>query len=155
MGEDGARLGLRSVGRARYVFGMRFVVPLTLGLVMILSGCGAGTAELFAPRTPAAPDASGTRASIEQVRWAIRVGLVRKRWNILEENPRAFVARVTSGGHRATVQIRYNATGWTIEHLASSPGLLYREHKNRIHRRYNHWVKGLDNAIQLALVERR
>jgi hypothetical protein len=48
-----------------------------------------------------------------------------------------------------------NESGWRIAHVQSSPGLKYghdARHGEVIHRRYNHWVRLLDQAIRGELV---
>lgn len=84
--------------------------------------------------------------SVAEVREVVLRGLAQKRWNVQREEPSAIVASVTAGGHEATVRIDYNSAGYSISYVDSSSGLKY--DGQNIHRRYNHWVRLLDDAIR-------
>lgn len=103
---------------------------------------------------------NGQGPTREQVLEAIRMGTAQKRWAIVQEQPGAVVASVTSGGHSATVRIEYDERGWVIHHQDSSPGLKYNpDYRGSgrviIHQRYNFWVRHLNRAIENALLDSR
>lgn len=88
----------------------------------------------------------GRVLSEAEVRQIIVRGLARRRFQVLREEPNVVFAHIVSGPHEAQVRIDYNAAGYAISYVDSSPGLKYDGHN--IHKRYNHWVRGLDEAIR-------
>jgi hypothetical protein len=86
-----------------------------------------------------------TLAESEVRQIIVRAASLRK-WTIEREEPRIVFARIVSGPHEAVVRIDYNSAGYSISYVDSSPGLRY--DGVTINRRYNNWVRLLDNAIQ-------
>lgn len=119
-----------------------------------LSACKPAHAPLYAPTTKAGIRSSGGAFTVREIRTAVFGGLQAKGWRIMSEKSGEVEAETTSGGHTARVLVRYNAGGWSIGYVSSSPGLKYQadsRHGPIIHRRYNHWVRLLDEAIQRQL----
>lgn len=126
----------------------------TLGLATTLSACSPHLAPILAPQSPAGLDAAGQAPSAREVGDAVRAGLIKKRWVITATTDQHVDAQVSAGGHTATVRVAYNAGGWSISHIQSSPGLKYGQHRRHgaiIHRRYNNWIRQLDHAIRAQL----
>jgi hypothetical protein len=69
-----------------------------------------------------------------------------RRWTVEREEPGVIFARIVSGQHEAVVRMDYNSAGYSVSYVDSSPSLRY--DGVTIHRRYNHWVRLLDDAIQ-------
>jgi hypothetical protein len=86
--------------------------------------------------------------SVERTRQAIRDGLAAKRWKVDRDEPGRIIATITMGEHQATVRITYTADHYSIHHQESSNGLKY--DGTNIHRRYNHWIRLLSQAIDHA-----
>lgn len=119
-----------------------------------LSACRPAHAPVYAPTTEAGMQASGGQFTAKEIQTAVFGGLQAKGWRIMSQKNGEVEAETTSGGHTARVLVRYNATGWSIGYVSSSPGMKYQhdsKHGPIIHRRYNHWVRLLDEAIQRAL----
>ena len=88
--------------------------------------------------------------TLESVGEVIRAAVQARGWTIREDQPGRIVAStVAHGGHTAAIQIDYDTYRYSITHLESSDGLLY--DGSNIHRRYNHWVRLLDEMIQYEL----
>lgn len=131
------------------------VLALVVAGVLGNVACSPGMAPVFSPVTAAGVSPNGAPYTLEQVEMAVVQGATAKGWTVAHRAPGLVVADVTSGGHGARVQILVNEGGWRIVHEQSSPGLKFRKddrHGEIIHRRYNHWVRLLDEAIRQALV---
>ena len=127
---------------------------LVLPVILALSACRPNKAAVESPHSQSGLNASGAPYSSEEIAAAVRAGLVAKRWTISTDEPGAVTGTVTAGGHSATVRVVYDAQGWAIEYVGSSPGLVYENHPELgplIHHRYNLWVSHLDNAIRGSL----
>jgi hypothetical protein len=138
---------------------MRFIkLPSWMILFALAFGCAPHLSDVQVPQGFANVNAYEAPATLEQVQQAIRIGAAKKRWVILEEGPGYEIARVSSGGHDATVRVDYNQAGWLISHQFSSPGLKYNpDYQGRqvIHHRYNLWARHLSRAIENALSQMR
>jgi hypothetical protein len=130
-------------------------------LVLVLAGllgnvaCSPGLAPVYSPVTAAGLSPNGAPYTQQQVEAAVVQGSLAKGWTVVHHEPGTIVADVSSGGHGARVRILVNGGGWRIVHEQSSPGLKFRHddrHGEIIHRRYNHWVRLLDESIRHALV---
>ncbi len=114
-------------------------------------GCAPSLAPIYRPQTNAGITPEGQPYSVEQVEQAILRGAALKKWFIVQRGPGFIVAETSGGGHSAQVRIVYSNAGWQILHVQSTPGLKHgsdQRHGEIIHRRYNHWVKLLDDAIR-------
>ena len=114
-----------------------------------MTGCFGRRAPVYTPQN-AVSTATGAPLSVDSVRQAIVQGCLAKGWAIDQQASGIVRASVYAGGHSATVQIHYNSTGYVIQHVQSSPGLKFDGHY--IHRRYNHWVRLLDESIKRQLL---
>jgi hypothetical protein len=133
----------------------RNVCSLALTLMLVSTACHVTQAPIESPRTEVGLSSQGQPHRMEEIADAVRRGLLKKGWNILQDVPGVIDARVETGGHHATVRITYTTGGWLIEHVDSSPGLRYEQHRHHgpiIHHRYNSWARKLDAAIRDALL---
>jgi hypothetical protein len=124
----------------------RHRVPSRRGLLLVLTALlttACVTAPVYQP-TSTVP----TAAARPDLRAAILAGLATKGWRVAREGPGVIEATVRAGGHTATVAIRYGGNQYSIQYVSSSEGLKY--DGETIHRRYNHWVRLLDDAIYKA-----
>ncbi|MBO5012207.1 MAG: hypothetical protein J6C49_07190 [Elusimicrobiaceae bacterium] len=63
-----------------------------------------------------------------------------------ETAPGVITGRLTLRGHEVEVKIPYTANSYAIEYAGSS-NMKYNAKKNRIHPKYNQWVRNLDLNI--------
>jgi hypothetical protein len=132
-------------------------ILVAITLLLGSAACSPTLAPVYSPAELAGVNAAGQPYTAEQIDQAAAAGAHAKGWTIEQHTPGLTVAEVSSGGHTARVRIVTNETGWRVLHEQSSPGLKYsveERHGEVIHRRYNHWVRLLDDAIrqQLSLV---
>ncbi len=119
---------------------------LVIGLCL---GCGANLAPVLqVQNAPVAPPA-GVTATRVLVHDAIVRALVSRTWVVVEERADGIVAKVSSGGHDASVLVKYDEHTYSISYVSSSPGLKY--DGTNIHRRYNHWIDRLRASIDQEL----
>ncbi|HEX5655569.1 MAG TPA: hypothetical protein VFX59_00170 [Polyangiales bacterium] len=124
------------------------------GLLLALGACSPTLAPVYSPAQTAGVSAAGTPYTAAQIDAAAIAGAQAKGWTVISHAPGLTVAEVASGGHQARVRILTNDSGWRIVHEQSSPGLKFatdERHGEIIHRRYNHWVRLLDDAIRQHL----
>jgi len=122
-----------------------------LTAAIALGGCGANMAPVLNPSDVPVVTATQGAPTTEQVRAAIVAGLAGKGWTVQSEEGLALTAETSSGGHTASVTIQYSSTRYSITHLNSSEGLKY--DGQEIHRRYNHWIDLLQQAINAELAK--
>lgn len=118
------------------------------------AACAPTLAPVYAPAQAAGVGPSGAPYTQEQVDLAVVQGAQAKGWTVIQHAPGLTVAEVAAGGHSARVRVLTSAGGWRIVHEQSSPGLKHEvdpRHGEVIHRRYNHWVRLLDESIRAAL----
>ncbi|MET0283133.1 MAG: hypothetical protein ABW352_01630 [Polyangiales bacterium] len=134
---------------------MRNVLVVTSLLLALAGGaCSPTLAPVYSPAQTAGVNGMGVPYTASEIDQAAVAGAQAKGWTILSHAPGLTVAEVSAGGHGARVRIATNEAGWRIEHDQSSPGLNYgsdARHGAVIHRRYNHWVRLLDEAIRQQL----
>jgi hypothetical protein len=133
---------------------VRSAQTLAVALLVSLPACHPTQAPIESPHASVGFAPDGRPYSTQAIAAAIRRGLMAKKWNVLADQPGMIQARVDAGGHHAVVRITYTAGGWLIEHVDTSPGLRYEEHRRHgliVHHRYNGWVRRLDAAIREAL----
>jgi hypothetical protein len=111
--------------------------------------CGASLAPVLQVDNAPVAAAPGVAVNRPFVRDAILRALASRTWSVVEERPDGIVARVSSGGHTASVLVRYDERSFSISYVDSSPGLKY--DGSHIHRRYNHWVDRLRASISQEL----
>ncbi|MDD7578453.1 MAG: hypothetical protein PUK24_02765 [Elusimicrobia bacterium] len=80
------------------------------------------------------------------MRQAILQGGEGRRWVMSETTPGVITGRLTVRGHVVEVKIPYTADSYAIEYAGSS-NMKYNAKKNRIHPKYNQWVRNLDLNI--------
>lgn len=129
---------------------------LALCVVGILGNvaCGGRLPPLYVPTSPAGISAAGVPFTAQQVEEATVQGAIAHGWKVVHRAPGLVIADIAVGGHGARVRILSDATGWRIEHEQSSPSMRWSVHPRHgqvIHRRYNQWVKILDDSIRRAL----
>ncbi|MCB9667114.1 MAG: hypothetical protein H6715_03220 [Myxococcales bacterium] len=125
-----------------------------LAFILGSGGCRPTLAPVYAPHTQAGVRSSGSAYTIGEIKTAVFTGLQNKGWRTISVAPGNVEAEIASGKHTARVKVHYDAQGWAIDYVSSSPGLKYQqdsEHGGIIHRRYNHWIRLLDEAISQAL----
>jgi hypothetical protein len=134
---------------------MRNVLVVTsLLLTLAGSACSPTLAPVYSPAQTAGVNAAGVPYTAAEIDQAAIAGAQAKGWTILSHAPGLTVAEVSAGGHSARVRIATSQGGWRIEHDQSSPGLHFGgddRHGAVIHRRYNHWVRLLDESIRQQL----
>lgn len=135
-------------------------IVLSLAVVLLLVsssvsvGCSPVLAPVYSPNTHAGISPSGHAYPPEAVEQAILRAMATKGWRPLERGAGFVRGEVSAGGHQAVVRVVFNAGGWRIDYESSSPGLKYGQdsrHGEIIHRRYNHWIRLLDEAISREL----
>ena len=80
------------------------------------------------------------------MRQAILQGGEGRRWVMSETTPGVITGRLTVRGHVVEVKIPYTVDSYAIEYAGSS-NMKYNAKKNRIHPKYNQWVRNLDLNI--------
>jgi hypothetical protein len=139
---------------------MRFGLFVSVS-ALVLAGalgnvaCAPNLAPVYSPSSPAGLSISGTPYTAEQVENAVVQGATSRGWVIVQRTPGTVIADINSGGHGARVRVLVTEGGWRIVHESSSPSLKYGQdarHGEVIHRRYNHWVRLLDESVRQALV---
>lgn len=74
---------------------------------------------------------------------------VSKRWVMREERPGLITGHIQVRQHQANISIPYNTANYSINYVSSVN--LDDKGKGKIHRNYNRWINGLNQAIQLEL----
>ncbi|OZG42076.1 hypothetical protein CAK78_09935, partial [Aeromonas sp. A35_P] len=85
----------------------------------------------------------------EQVANAIITAGISKSWVMRQEQPGLIRGQVNVRQHQAVINIPYSARDYSINYVSSVN--LDDKGKGSIHRSYNRWVLGLNQAIQLEL----
>jgi hypothetical protein len=127
----------------------RFSSSSLVLVIACFTGCGANLAPVLDVQNAPVITPQGVPPTRPLVRDSIVRALASRNWQIAEERPDELVARVSAGGHDATVLVRYDERYFSISRVDSSPGLKY--DGSYIHRRYNHWIDRLRTSIQQEL----
>ncbi|MFP4169069.1 MAG: hypothetical protein ACLFSY_09565 [Desulfonatronovibrionaceae bacterium] len=90
------------------------------------------------------PTKSGDNLTTEDVAEAVRSGCVDKGWSPEDEAPGHIVATLHHGKLMAKVDISYDNNSYSIKYKDSRN---LRHSGNVIHKRYNGWIRHLDQAI--------
>ena len=85
----------------------------------------------------------------EQVAKAIITAGISKSWVMRKERPGLIRGQVNVRQHQAVIDIPYSARDYSINYVSSIN--LDDKGKGSIHRSYNRWVLGLNQAIQTEL----
>jgi hypothetical protein len=118
-----------------------------------LAACGGGLVPVHNIHNAPIVVQHGEVPTPPRVHDAIVRALASRNWQLNREGPDGIVATLISGGHSATVQIRYDEHTYSIEYLDSSPGLRF--NGSAIHRKYNDWVERLYRSIRANLLDPR
>lgn len=116
-----------------------------VALVAMVGGCGFNVAPVlnYSGQPVVAP--SNVNVGLNTVHDVILVAIADRGWTVDSDEPGRFYASISTGGHGAQVKIDYTTTAYSIEYVTSTAGLKY--DGTSIHRRYNTWVKNLQQAI--------
>lgn len=95
------------------------------------------------------PPRSLTLADGITMQEAILRGGAKKGWAMYQKQDGLILGNLSVRGHEVNVQIPYTDNSYAISYDSSS-NMLYQEKKNRIHRKYNQWVRNLDLEIRRA-----
>lgn len=109
-------------------------------LLAVLAGCRS------LPQVYNVPQHTVILAEGKTMREAILQGGEGRRWMMSETAPGVITGRLTLRGHMVEVRIPYTANSYAIEYAGSS-NMKYNAKKNRIHPKYNQWVRNLDLNI--------
>jgi hypothetical protein len=124
-------------------------VPFLCCTISLSMACGANLAPVLQVDNAPVAVVPGVAVNRPFVRDAILRALGSRTWSVVEERPDGIVAKVSSGGHTASVLVRYDERSFSISYVDSSPSLKY--DGSHIHRRYNHWVDRLRASISQEL----
>ncbi len=137
--------------RARSSSGARMLGAVALlALAVTLPGCGRRARVLDVHDHPAVL-ASGMSASSATTHAAILKALNERGYQVLADDGRVVVARVSSGDVWAVMRIEARQGGFSISHADTSPEFLYDAERGTVHRRYNRWVSNLRGTIDDVL----
>lgn len=129
----------------------RNVRGLIVAALLFASACGANLAPVLnvshAPVVGVPPGADPTA----YVHEAIRRAVASRGWTIAAEAPGVVTATIAKDEVKATVDVLYTATDFSIVYRDSSPALKF--DGTRIHKRYNHWVDRLRASITAELTK--
>ena len=120
-----------------------------LGAALFGAACGANLAPVLnVNHAPLAGTPAGTDPSAHAHDAILRA--VRSRgWTVAADAPGVVTASIEKGDLKATVDIPYTATDYSVIHKASSPALKF--DGTRIHKHYNLWVDRLRTSINEEL----
>jgi hypothetical protein len=119
------------------------VISLTAAL-FFLAGCK----SLPVYNIKSAPINTSAKHSAKAIKQSIMQAGISYGWNMKEKKSGHIVATLFKGKILAIIDIRYNKNSYSITYKKSK-GLLY--DGSSIHKRYNGWIRNLDNAIQAQL----
>lgn len=74
---------------------------------------------------------------------------VSKKWVMREERPGLISGHIQVRSHQANISIPYNTLNYSINYVSSVN--LSDNGSGKIHRNYNRWINGLNQAIQIEL----
>jgi hypothetical protein len=117
-------------------------------------GCSPTIAPIYSPVEIAGIRHDGASFTVQQMESAIMLGAQQKGWAVINKVPGTVIAEIHVQDHYVRVRITYNATSWQVVHEESSPSLQFQTDATNgtiIHRRYNHWVRLLNESIHKAL----
>ena len=115
-------------------------VLVLAAFLAVLAGCRS------LPQVYNVPQHTVILAEGKTMREAILQGGEGRRWIMSETAPGVSTGRLTLRGHEVEVKIPYTANSYAIEYAGSS-NMKYNAKKNRIHPKYNQWVRNLDLNI--------
>lgn len=119
---------------------MRKISLLAVLCAFVLAGCRS------LPQVYNVPEHAVALAAGKTMRQAILQGGAGRHWIMSEELPGVITGRLDVRGHMVEVKIPYSEDSYAI-HYADSSNMNYNAAKNRIHPKYNQWVRNLDVNI--------
>lgn len=87
--------------------------------------------------------------SEQEISRAIINAGISKKWVMREERPGLINGHIQVRQHQANISIPYNTVNYSINYVSSVN--LDDKGKGKIHRNYNRWIAGLNEAIQIEL----
>lgn len=118
-----------------------FISMLTM---LLLIGCSTSQPVLNMTSNPIPANLSE-----QQISRAIINAGISKRWIMKEERPGVIRGHIQVRQHQATIDIPYTTHDYSISYVNSVN--LDDNGSGKIHRNYNRWIAGLNQAIQLEL----
>ena len=119
------------------------IIISALALVLV-AGCSTSQPVMNMTNSQVPPSLSESDIS----RAIINAG-VSKRWVMREERPGLITGHIQVRQHQANISIPYNTANYSINYVSSVN--LDDKGKGKIHRNYNRWIIGLNEAIQIEL----
>ncbi|HHQ4763407.1 hypothetical protein ACET9Z_18835 [Aeromonas veronii] len=119
------------------------IIISALALVLV-AGCSTSQPVMNMTNSQVSPSLSESDIS----RAIINAG-VSKKWVMREERPGLITGHIQVRQHQANISIPYNTANYSINYVSSVN--LDDKGKGKIHRNYNRWINGLNQAIQLEL----
>jgi hypothetical protein len=116
-----------------------------LVLLFVLSGCG-GVA-IYNVTNQSIPSISKVK-STDDVKKAIHAACLGRGWKVQDISPNITIATLMLGNNTAVVEIKHDMKTYSITYKEST-GL--KSDGEKIHTRYNTWIRNLDNDIQKNL----
>lgn len=95
------------------------------------------------------------KATLPQVRSAVRAALVKRGWGFKEVTPNKMQGVLNVRSHQATVDIDYNTADGIRIKYKDSVALKYSNEDGveTIHRNYNSWIQNLERDMRTELVQ--
>lgn len=137
------------------MFTKKFLWSAAVTLLVLAAPADAARRSIPLVDIPAVtvPWPSGQVGEAGAVKAAILAGLVTKHWTGQETSPGVIRGTLLVRTHRVDVDITYSATEYSIKYV-SSENLGYRADTNKIHPKYNGWVRQLRETIDAQFLLR-
>lgn len=129
-------------------------VAVYLWIAILLAVPALAQAGRDAPIYNPEPIAVG-KASLAQVRSAMRTALVKRGWGFKEQTPNKMRAVLNVRRHQATIDIDYGTADGIRIKYKDSVALQYSNDDGveSIHRNYNSWIQNLERDMRMELVQ--
>jgi hypothetical protein len=115
---------------------------------LFYGGCSATQQPLYNVDNSLVQAFDGKKLTMVQVEKAILQAGIQRNWKMQKVKDGLITATQLVRSHSATVEIKYNASSYSIIYK-NSTGLDY--DGTNIHKNYNGWIRNLDSSIQLFL----
>jgi hypothetical protein len=119
---------------------------LALILTFALLGSACATGRVIEPK--AVP--IGVAKTLPQIAKAITAGGADKGWQAKPEGSNRILLTLNSRSYVVRVTVEYSQDEYTVRYK-DSENLEYNAEKNSIHKKYFHWVRNLEGAINKRL----
>jgi len=123
------------------------LVTLIAASALFLFGCGNTAPVLNFENTPVVT-ISGKQAKLDEVKKAILLAGTAKGWQMQPVANGHIVGTLFLSGLMAKVDIKYTAETYSVTYKDSSN---MRYDGENIHKRYNHWIRLLNDQIRMQL----